>query len=44
MRIADGHYMFNLATKGLKTGVPFTILIRDSALGTQNIADRGDRN
>jgi hypothetical protein len=40
MRIADGHYMYNLATKGLKTGVPFTIIIRDTALpaGSQNIA------
>jgi hypothetical protein len=40
MRIADGHYMFNLATKGLKTGVPFTIIIKDvdAILGTQNIA------
>jgi hypothetical protein len=40
MRIADGHYMFNLATKGLKTGVPFTIIIKDidPILGTQNIA------
>ena len=40
MRLADGHYMFNLATKGLKTGVPFTIIIRDTALptGSQNIA------
>ena len=40
MRIADGHYMFNLATKGLKTGVPFTIIIKDNdpILGTQNIA------
>jgi hypothetical protein len=40
MRIADGHYMFNLATKGLKAGVPFTIIIKDidPILGTQNIA------
>jgi hypothetical protein len=40
MRIADGHYMYNLATKGLKTGAPFTIIIRDMALpaGSQNIA------
>jgi len=40
MRIADGHYMFNLATKGLATGAPFTIIVRDTALpaGSQNIA------
>ena len=40
MRLADGHYMYNLATKGLPTGVPFTIIIRDTALpaGSQNIA------
>jgi hypothetical protein len=40
MRIVDGHYMLNLATKGLKTGVPFTIIIKDidPILGTQNIA------
>jgi hypothetical protein len=37
MRIADDHYMFNLATKGLKVA-PFTIVIRDSATGTLNIA------
>lgn len=31
----DGFYMYNLATKGLATGVPFTIQVRD---GTQIIA------
>lgn len=42
MRLADSHYMYNLATKGLgiSTGIPFTIIIRDMALpvGFQNIA------
>jgi hypothetical protein len=37
MRVADGFYIFNLATKGMKVA-PFTIIIRDSATGTLNIA------
>jgi hypothetical protein len=37
MRVADGHYIFNLGTKGMKVA-PFTIIIRDSATGTLNIA------
>jgi hypothetical protein len=28
----DGFYMYNLATRGLATGVPFTIIIRDGDL------------
>jgi hypothetical protein len=32
MRLADGHYMYNLATKGLVTGLPYTIVIKDGAL------------
>jgi len=29
MRLADGFYIYNLATKGLATGTPFTILVKD---------------
>jgi hypothetical protein len=32
MRLADGQYMYNLATKGLTTGLPYTIVIKDGAL------------
>jgi Galactose oxidase, central domain len=35
MRIADSHYMYNLATKGLTINHPYTIVIKD---GTQVIA------
>jgi N-acetylneuraminic acid mutarotase len=31
MRLADNHYMYNLATKGLSTGLPYTIIIRAGA-------------
>ncbi len=29
MRLADSHYMYNLATKGMTTGLPYTIVIKD---------------
>ena len=29
MRLTDGHYMYNLSTKGLSTNLPFTIVIKD---------------
>lgn len=32
MREQDGFYMYNLATKGLATGTPFTIQIRDGTM------------
>ena len=31
MRLADGFYIYNLATKGLATGTPFTILVKDGS-------------
>jgi hypothetical protein len=30
MRYVDGNHMYNLATKGLSTGLPYTIVIRDT--------------
>jgi len=30
MRLVDGNHMYNLATKGLGTGLPYTIVIRDT--------------
>ena len=35
MRPADGHYIYNMSTKGMTVGLPFTIIIRD---GSQVIA------
>jgi hypothetical protein len=35
MRLADGHYMYNLATKPLTLGFPYTIWIKD---GTMTVA------
>jgi hypothetical protein len=35
MRPADGHYIYNMSTKGMSVGLPFTIIIRD---GSQVIA------
>jgi PKD domain/Galactose oxidase, central domain len=35
MRVVDSHYMYNMATKGLTIGHPYTVVIRD---GTQIIA------
>ena len=32
MRFINGHYMYNLATKGLSTGLPYTIVIKDGDL------------
>ena len=29
MRYVDSHYMYNLATKPLKVGLPYTIVIRE---------------
>jgi hypothetical protein len=33
MRQADGMYMYNQATKGLSTGLPYTIVIKDATTG-----------
>ena len=30
MRLVDSNHMYNLATKGLSTGLPYTIVIRDT--------------
>ena len=30
MRFVDSNHMYNLATKGLGTGLPYTIVIRDT--------------
>ncbi|HET7219867.1 MAG TPA: kelch repeat-containing protein [Vicinamibacterales bacterium] len=32
MRVADSHYMYNMATKGLSTGFPYSIIIRDGGM------------
>ena len=37
MRYVDSHYMYNLATKPLKVGHPYTIVIREQ--GTNNARD-----
>ena len=35
MRYVDSHYMYNLATKPLKVGLPYTVVIREQ--GTNNL-------
>ena len=35
MRYVDSHYMYNFATKNLKVGLPYTIIIREQ--GTNNL-------